>query len=118
MLKLLSGMLSSLNCQTLEQNSIKWVPVLNFGERQCFYGLVFVDDCGALESVKAASELFCPVTGVVTEKNKEVEDTPGLINQSPYEEGWLFKMEITKPEELTSLLDEAGYEKHLKDQDH
>jgi len=77
-----------------------------------------MDDCGALESVKAASELFCPVTGVVVEKNAEVEETPGLINQSPYEKGWLFKIELSKPEEVDSLLDEAGYQKHLTDQGH
>merc|ERR1712071_175690 len=57
-----------------------------------------MDDCGALESVKAASELFCPVTGVVTEKNENVEETPGLINKFPYEQGWLFKLKLTKPE--------------------
>ncbi|PSN41179.1 hypothetical protein C0J52_16103 [Blattella germanica] len=45
------------------------------------------DECGALESVKAASELFCPVSGTITEKNTNVEDTPGLINQSCYEKG-------------------------------
>jgi Glycine cleavage H-protein len=84
------------------------------------YYLIFniTDDCGALESVKAASELFCPVTGVVVEKNAEVEETPGLINQSPYEKGWLFKIELSKPEEVDSLLDEAGYQKHLTDQGH
>ncbi|KAJ9601447.1 hypothetical protein L9F63_000395, partial [Diploptera punctata] len=45
------------------------------------------DECGALESVKAASELYCPVSGKVVEKNTQVEDTPGLINQSCYEKG-------------------------------
>ena len=72
------------------------------------------DDCGALESVKAASELFCPVTGVVTEKNENVEETPGLINKFPYEQGWLFKLKLTKPEELEGLMDEAAYQNHLK----
>ena len=77
-----------------------------------------IDDCGALESVKAASELYCPVTGKVVEKNARVEETPGLINQSPFENGWLFKIELAKPEELDSLLDESGYEKHLKEHGH
>ena len=64
--------------------------------------------------MKAASELYCPVSGVITEKNKDVEETPALVNQSPYEHGWLFKIELTKPEELTGLLSEEGYQKHLK----
>lgn len=75
---------------------------------------ILLDECGALESVKAASELFCPVSGVVTEKNESVEETPSLINQSPYEKGWLFKIQLTKPEELKDLLDEAAYENYLK----
>lgn len=50
-----------------------------------------LDECGALESVKAASELFCPVSGKVTEKNAEVEETPGLINSSCYEKGTYIK---------------------------
>lgn len=45
------------------------------------------DESGALESVKAASEVYAPVSGTVTAKNTDLEDTPGLINQSPYEEG-------------------------------
>jgi len=73
-----------------------------------------MEECGALESVKAASELFCPVTGNVIEKNENVEETPGLINQSPNEKGWLFKIQLTKPEELEDLLDEAAYQNYLK----
>merc|ERR1712168_868269 len=53
-----------------------------------------MDECGALESVKAASELYCPVTGKVTEINSAVEDQPALINQSCYDQGWLFKLEL------------------------
>ncbi|ODN03051.1 Glycine cleavage system H protein, mitochondrial [Orchesella cincta] len=74
------------------------------------------DECGALESVKAASELYCPVSGKVVEKNPAVEETPGLINQSCYEKGWLFKIDLSKPEELDTLMDEAAYEKFLKSQ--
>ncbi|XP_073947594.1 glycine cleavage system H protein-like [Choristoneura fumiferana] len=72
------------------------------------------DECGALESVKAASEIYSPVTGTVTEKNSEVEGKPGLINTSCYEQGWLFKLKLTKPEELDALMNEEQYEKFLK----
>ncbi|XP_071552991.1 glycine cleavage system H protein [Panulirus ornatus] len=74
-----------------------------------------MEECGALESVKAASELYCPVSGKVTEINSAVEDQPGLINKSCYDEGWLFKLELTVPSELEELMDEEAYEKFLKE---
>jgi len=76
-----------------------------------------MEECGALESVKAASELFSPVSGTVTEINSAVEDNPGLINSNPYDEGYLFKMELSKPEELDDLMDESAYENFLKEQE-
>jgi len=72
------------------------------------------EECGALESVKAASELYSPVSGKVTEKNLEVQGTPGLINKDCYKEGWLFKLELMKPKELDQLMDEASYNSFLK----
>lgn len=71
------------------------------------------EECGALESVKAASELYSPVSGTVTEKNTEVEDTPGLINSSCYDKGWLFKIKLSQPSELDSLMDEEKYKEFL-----
>lgn len=71
-------------------------------------------ECGALESVKAASELFSPVSGKVVEKNEAVEKTPSLINTSCYEKGWLFKVELSKPDELKSLMNEEAYNLYLK----
>ncbi|XP_055688640.1 glycine cleavage system H protein, mitochondrial [Lutzomyia longipalpis] len=76
------------------------------------------DECGALESVKAASELYSPVSGKVTEKNTAVEDTPSLINTSCYDKGWLFRLELSKPDEITKLMDEKQYEEFLKNSDH
>ncbi|XP_058832159.1 glycine cleavage system H protein, mitochondrial [Topomyia yanbarensis] len=72
------------------------------------------DECGALESVKAASEVYSPVSGAVTEKNKAVEDTPALVNTSCYETGWLFKLKLTKPDELSKLMSEKQYSEYLK----
>lgn len=72
------------------------------------------DECGALESVKAASEIYSPVSGVIIEKNKDVEQKPGLINTSYYDKGWLFKLKLTKPEELNELMTEEQYETFLK----
>ncbi|KAG8233088.1 hypothetical protein J437_LFUL013088 [Ladona fulva] len=69
---------------------------------------VMKEECGALESVKAASEIYSPVSGKVLEKNTAVEESPGLINESCYDKGWLFKVEISKLSELESLMDEAA----------
>lgn len=72
------------------------------------------DECGAMESVKAASEVYSPVSGTVTEKNADVEETPNLINSSCYDKGWLFKVKLSKPDELDGLLTEEKYKEFLK----
>uniref|UniRef100_M3ZPN8 Glycine cleavage system H protein n=1 Tax=Xiphophorus maculatus TaxID=8083 RepID=M3ZPN8_XIPMA len=71
------------------------------------------DEFGALESVKAASELYSPLTGEVVEVNTLLADNPGLVNKSCYKDGWLMKMTIAKPAELDSLMDEAAYERYI-----
>uniref|UniRef100_A0A915DF94 Glycine cleavage system H protein, mitochondrial n=1 Tax=Ditylenchus dipsaci TaxID=166011 RepID=A0A915DF94_9BILA len=70
------------------------------------------DTAGAIESVKAASDVYSPVSGVVTEKNSEVETKPHLINKSTYDKGWLYKLELTNEKELQHLMDETAYEKY------
>ncbi|XP_061566521.1 glycine cleavage system protein H (aminomethyl carrier), b [Cololabis saira] len=73
-----------------------------------------LDEFGALESVKAASELYAPLTGEVTEINTGLADNPGLVNKDCYATGWLIKMTIEKPEELDTLMDQAAYDKFIK----
>ena len=68
------------------------------------------EEFGALESVKASSDLVCPVSGVVVEKNEALEDAPELINQDPYG-NWIIKVEMSDASELDALLDAAGYAK-------
>nr|XP_020486927.1 glycine cleavage system H protein, mitochondrial-like [Labrus bergylta] len=72
------------------------------------------DEFGALESVKAASELYSPLTGEVVEVNELLADKPGLVNKSCYKDGWLMKMTIAKPEELDALMDETAYERYIR----
>ena len=67
------------------------------------------EEVGVLESVKAASELYAPVSGVVTELNAALGDEPGLVNESPLGDGWLFKMTLKDSAELDSLADEKSY---------
>ncbi|OQR68592.1 glycine cleavage system H protein [Tropilaelaps mercedesae] len=71
-------------------------------------------ECGAVESVKAASEIYSPVSGVVEEINNTLEDKPALINTSCYDDGWIFKLRLSNPEELKSLMKEKAYEAFLK----
>jgi len=72
------------------------------------------EECGALESVKAASEIFSPVSGTVTEKNANVEESPSLVNSSCYDNGWLFKVKLSEKGELDKLLTEEKYKEFLK----
>ena len=66
---------------------------------------------GSVEAVKTVSDLFLPVSGKVIEINESLEDSPELINEDPYEKGWIIRMEIENPEELKDLLDSESYKK-------
>lgn len=69
---------------------------------------------GVIESVKSVSSLYSPVSGKVVERNEELDKHPELINQSPYEEGWIIKVEMLNPAEPNNLLSAADYQKTLK----
>ena len=62
-----------------------------------------------VESVKAASEVFAPVSGEVTDVNGTLEGEPGVVNEDPAGRGWFFKIKLSNPSEFQSLLDEAAY---------
>ncbi|XP_062045505.1 glycine cleavage system H protein, mitochondrial-like [Lepus europaeus] len=72
------------------------------------------DEFGALESVKAANELYSPLSGEVTEINEALAENPGLFNKSCYEDGWLIKMTLSNPSEQDELMSEEVYEKYIK----
>jgi glycine cleavage system H protein len=69
---------------------------------------------GAVESVKAASDIYAPVSGKIVESNETLNDQPSLINSEPEASGWLAKIKLSNPDELSSLLDAAGYKKHCE----
>jgi glycine cleavage system H protein len=71
---------------------------------------------GSVESVKAVSEVFCPVGGEVTEVNSKLEENPELINESPHQKAWMVKVRLTSPEELKELLSSEEYEEYLQEQ--
>lgn len=68
------------------------------------------DSIAVVESVKAASDMYAPINGEVVEINTEVEGDPSIINSSPYEDGWIFKVRFEEESDLEDLLDAGGYE--------
>lgn len=64
---------------------------------------------GSVEAVKTVSDLFMPVSGEVLEMNEEIESNPEIVNEDPYEKGWMVKIKMTKPEEVEDLLKPEAY---------
>jgi len=73
------------------------------------------DPCAVVESVKAASDIYAPVSGLVVAVNEELETDPALINADPYGDGWLFELELIDTEELDGLKDADAYEESLEE---
>ena len=73
------------------------------------------ESMGSIESVKAVSDLYSPVSGTVVSVNEELEDAPQSINEQPFEAGWLVEVEISNPEELESLLNEDEYQAFINE---
>jgi len=74
------------------------------------------DTVCAVESVKAASDVYAPVSGTVSATNSDLEERPELVNDSPYDQGWFFKLTGGKKPELDKLMDAAAYEKFVMEQ--
>ena len=72
------------------------------------------DSFGSVESVKAASDVYCPVSGTVVEFNEVLSDEPGLVNTNAEDSAWFIKLEMTDESELESLMDEAAYKEHCE----
>ncbi|KAI4358008.1 hypothetical protein L6164_001917 [Bauhinia variegata] len=72
---------------------------------------------GAVESVKATSDVNAPVSGKVLEVNEELSNSPGLVNSSPYENGWIIKVELSDSGELNKLMDSDKYSKFCEEED-
>ncbi len=68
-----------------------------------------------VESVKAASDIYCPVSGEVLDVNEKLQDSPGLINSDPEDEGWIVSVKLKNPEETKSLLSQQDYEEYIKE---
>lgn len=75
------------------------------------------EEFGVVESVKAASDLYSPVTGEVVAVNEALAETPETINSDPYGDGWIAQVRMDDPGELEGLLDADGYAAHLEDEE-
>ena len=91
---------------------LTYVDLPTIGER-----VIPHDEVVVVESVKAASDIYAPVSGTISEVNNQLVDNPELINTDPYGEGWIFKITITDPSEVKTLLDADGYEDLLPEED-
>jgi glycine cleavage system H protein len=73
------------------------------------------DSCGVIESVKAVSDLYAPLSGEVVEVNEELADSPEILNEDCYGEGWMLVLEMSDPDELSELLRAEAYLKHVEE---
>jgi glycine cleavage system H protein len=76
------------------------------------------DAMGSVESVKAVSELNAPVSGTVAAVNEELQDHPEVLNHDPYGQGWIVKVTLSDPAELSSLMDAEAYTKYVAESEH
>jgi glycine cleavage system H protein len=76
------------------------------------------EEAGVVESVKAASDIYAPVTGVVVAVNEALDDEPEKVNQDPYGEGWFFKLQPNDVGELDELLDAEAYQEVCEEEEH
>ncbi|MBN2723129.1 MAG: glycine cleavage system protein GcvH [Deltaproteobacteria bacterium] len=75
------------------------------------------DEIGTIESVKTASAIYSPISGEITAINEELEDSPELVNDSPYNEGWLIVIKPSSTDELNSLMDNEKYQQHCSEEE-
>ncbi|MEQ9946575.1 glycine cleavage system protein GcvH [Pectobacterium aroidearum] len=73
------------------------------------------DDCAVAESVKAASDIYAPISGEIVEINDDLESSPELVNSAPYADGWLFRIRISDESDLDELLDAEAYQASLEE---
>jgi glycine cleavage system H protein len=72
-------------------------------------------EAAVVESVKAASDVYTPVSGEIVEGNPAIDEDPSLVNKDPEGNGWFFKIKITSPDELTALMSKADYDKFVEE---
>lgn len=107
-----SGIIGISDFAQNELGDVVYVEVPEVGEK-----ISKDDPFGAVESVKAVSDLYAPVSGAVTEVNAALPDTPELINEDPYGEGWIIKVAMSDPDELDDLMTPEEYTEYCEGQE-
>merc|ERR1719183_1405665 len=96
-----------------ELGDIVYVDLPEAGDKMTAGGTI-----AAVESVKAAADVYSPVTGEIVESNEALSDDPSLINQSSTDKGWIAKVKVSNPSELDGMMDQAAYDQFCKDSAH
>lgn len=113
---------------TTEDNAVVRVGITDFAQEQ-LGDVVYVDlpetedsvtageSCGEVESTKSVSDLIAPVSGTVTEVNDSLDDSPETVNSSPFEDGWMYLVELSDPTQLESLMDSETYKELIQSEE-
>jgi len=109
---LVEGDIATIGITDYAQNALGDVVFVELPEVGANYGKG--DDASVVESVKAASEVYSPVSGEVVEVNTALDDAPDLVNQSAMDDGWFFKVKMSDPSELEDMMDETAYDELVK----
>ena len=95
-----------------ELGDIVYVELPQEGE-----ALTQMESFGTIEAVKTVADLYAPLSGEILEVNPQLQDEPTLVNSSPYEDGWILRLRITKPEEISALLSPEDYRERISEVD-
>ncbi|MCD1285200.1 MAG: glycine cleavage system protein GcvH [Brevibacterium sp.] len=113
---------------TTENNAVVRVGITDFAQEQ-LGDVVYVDlpavgdsitageSCGEVESTKSVSDLIAPVSGSITEINESLDDSPETVNSSPFEDGWMYLVELSEPAQVESLLDSEQYKELIQSEE-
>ncbi|WP_166972389.1 glycine cleavage system protein GcvH [Brevibacterium atlanticum] len=111
-----------------DDNAVVRVGITHFAQEQ-LGDVVYVDlpavgdeitvgeSCGEVESTKSVSDLIAPVSGTITEVNESLDDSPETVNSSPFEDGWMYLVELSEPEQLESLMDSEQYKQLIESEE-
>ncbi|SMX75993.1 MULTISPECIES: glycine cleavage system protein GcvH [unclassified Brevibacterium] len=114
--------------ETTENSAVVRVGITDFAQEQ-LGDVVYVDlpevgdkttageSCGEVESTKSVSDLIAPVSGSITEVNEGLDDAPETVNTSPFQDGWMYLVELSDPEQVEALLDSEQYQELIQSEE-
>ena len=113
---------------TTEDDAVVRAGITDFAQEQ-LGDVVYVDlpavgdsitsgeSCGEVESTKSVSDLIAPVSGTITEVNDSLDDSPETVNSSPFEDGWMYLVELSEPDQVESLMDSEQYRELIESEE-